>query len=122
MVWLNVEGADEPGELTIGTDVKFVIGYGNFGNRRARGVTLSLSLAEGLATIAGPDTDIDPRDNVAYAKLRAPRSASRIASPAGAVGGGNVLWYGLLAVLAAALIGTGAWAAWRAKRRDKALP
>lgn len=172
-VWLNVEGADEPGELTVGRDVKYVIGYGNFGNRPASGATLSLSLAEGLsvlggepkpagveksdrfgggviswnvgdlgvgdskkvtvrvhvtsvpqhgsltmATIAAPGTDIDPRNNVANVNLRAPRSASRMESTVGALGGGNVLWYGLLAALAVALISASAWAVWRAKRRD----
>jgi hypothetical protein len=38
----------------------------------------------------------------------------------GAAAGRNVLWYGLLAVLAAVLIGAGAWAVWRAKRRNNA--
>jgi uncharacterized repeat protein (TIGR01451 family) len=50
-VWLNVQGADEPGELTVGKDVTYVILYGNFGNQTASNVTLSLSLAEGLSSL-----------------------------------------------------------------------
>jgi hypothetical protein len=141
-VWINVQGADEPGELPVGKDVKYVVGYGNFGNRPATGATVSLSLSEGLtflgaepkpagteksdrfgggvlswnvgdlgvgdsktvtasvhvtsvpgdgslsmATIASPrGMDIDPRNDVAYADLRAQGAASRGAPTKGGSG------------------------------------
>jgi len=47
-VWLNVEGADNPGQLPVGKDVTYVIVYGNFGNAPAQKTLVSLSLWEGL--------------------------------------------------------------------------
>ena len=47
-VWLSVQGADNPGELTAGKDVTYSITYGNFGNAPAQHASVSLSLAEGL--------------------------------------------------------------------------
>jgi uncharacterized repeat protein (TIGR01451 family) len=47
-VWLGVQGADNPGELTVGKDVTYTITYGNFGNAPAQQASISLSLAEGL--------------------------------------------------------------------------
>jgi uncharacterized repeat protein (TIGR01451 family) len=47
-VWLSVQGAATPGELTVGKDVTYTIEYGNFGNAPAQHASVSLSLWEGL--------------------------------------------------------------------------
>jgi uncharacterized repeat protein (TIGR01451 family) len=48
-VWLSVQGADNPGELTVGKDVTYTITYGNFGNAPAQHASVSLSLSQGLS-------------------------------------------------------------------------
>lgn len=47
-VWLNVQGAANPGELPVGKDVTYTITYGNFGNTPAQKASVSLSLSQGL--------------------------------------------------------------------------
>ena len=47
-VWLDVSGAELPGVLPAGKDVTYTVLYGNFGNKLASGVSVSLSLAGGL--------------------------------------------------------------------------
>jgi uncharacterized repeat protein (TIGR01451 family) len=47
-VWLAVQGADEPGELSVGKDATYTITYGNFGNAPASKASVLLSLWEGL--------------------------------------------------------------------------
>ena len=50
-LWLAVEGSDEPGELTVGRDVDYVINYGNFGNQLAQAATVKLTLPPGLSLL-----------------------------------------------------------------------
>jgi hypothetical protein len=47
-IWLNIQNADNPGELPVGKDVTYMMRYGNFGNALARHASVSLSLWEGL--------------------------------------------------------------------------
>jgi hypothetical protein len=47
-IWLAVEGANAPGELPVGKDIAYVIRYGNFGNKPASGVMVTLGLDQGL--------------------------------------------------------------------------
>ena len=47
-VWLNVQGADNPGELPVGKVVTYTITYGNFGNASAQHASVSLSPWDGL--------------------------------------------------------------------------
>jgi len=47
-VWLDVSGAELPGVLPVGKDVTYTVLYGNFGNKPAPGVSISLNLAGGL--------------------------------------------------------------------------
>ena len=51
-VWLNVEGADQPGELPEGRQVTYEVTYGNFGGASASQVSLFLKLPEGLHLIS----------------------------------------------------------------------
>jgi hypothetical protein len=50
-VWLGVQGADTPGELTTGKDVTYTITYGNFGSRPAQHASVALSLSQGLSLV-----------------------------------------------------------------------
>lgn len=50
-VQIGVEGADQPGELTIGKDVTYVVFWSNFGNQAAKAATTSLSLPAGLSLV-----------------------------------------------------------------------
>ncbi|MGO9848365.1 MAG: hypothetical protein ACLPKT_17770 [Methylocella sp.] len=51
-VWLNVEGADQPGELPVGREVTYEMTYGNFGGVSASQVSLSLKLPRGLDLVS----------------------------------------------------------------------
>jgi uncharacterized repeat protein (TIGR01451 family) len=53
-VWLAIEGAKVPGELSPGDDVTCVITYANLGNQAAHNVSVALRLGSGL-TIAQSD-------------------------------------------------------------------
>jgi len=48
-IWLNVEGAGEAGPPPTGSDLTYVIAYGNFGNQVAPRVSVTLSLGTGFS-------------------------------------------------------------------------
>src|SRR5208337_2689868 len=48
-VWLTVEGAKQPGEVSPRYDVTCVITYANLGNQAAHKVVVALNLSEGVA-------------------------------------------------------------------------
>lgn len=48
-IWIVAEGLPNAGELPAGKDVPFAIKYGNYGNRPASGVNVSLRLPSGLS-------------------------------------------------------------------------
>ena len=48
-VWLTIEGAKVPGELSPGDDAICVITYANLGNQAAHNVSVALSLGSGLS-------------------------------------------------------------------------
>lgn len=62
-IWLDIEGADEPGTLPVGKDVRYVVRYGNFGTQAAS-ARVSLSLDGGLAFLdaAPPPISSDHSD------------------------------------------------------------
>jgi len=70
-LWLTVAGAGEPGELVVGSDVDYVVDYGNFGNRSATAAKVTVTLPSGLVPVSPEPakSDGNAKDNAATRTL-----------------------------------------------------